>query len=61
MGEEGTRRRVLVGSRAEMTDGTQRIVSVDGAIEVGVIAHGGEFSRTQTVVAIKAGRCAKVL
>jgi nitrite reductase/ring-hydroxylating ferredoxin subunit len=29
MGEAGTRRRVLVGTRAELTDGTQRIVRLD--------------------------------
>jgi nitrite reductase/ring-hydroxylating ferredoxin subunit len=43
MGEARARRRVLVGSRAELTDGTQRIISIDDATEVGVIAHNGEL------------------
>ncbi len=41
MGEEGTRRRVLVGRRSELVDGTQRIVSVDSSTDVGVIAYQG--------------------
>jgi nitrite reductase (NADH) small subunit len=41
MGEEATRRRVLVGRRSELVEGTQRIVSVDSSTDVGVIAYQG--------------------
>jgi len=41
MGEEATRRRVLVGRRSEFVEGTQRIVSVDSSTDVGVIAYQG--------------------
>jgi nitrite reductase/ring-hydroxylating ferredoxin subunit len=38
-----THRRAFVGSRADLPDGTQRIVTVDEDTEIGVIAHAGEL------------------